>query len=502
MKTSMCMSHRQPLPTRLTLLAALLLLSACTVGPDFQRPAASLSQHYDAQAEQQLGESAPAQHIDMGHTLTGNWWSGFRSPKLDQVMRRAIDGNLELVAADATLRQASAFVAASEGALYPQVDFAASAGRQRTHNAPRAAVANVYGVGPRVAFDLDAFGGNSRRVEQQQAARDLQRHRYEAAYLTLTGDVASQALLLASANAQMQAVETLLANDGKNLDLVRAAHLNGLTTQIDVTLAETRLAQDRTLLPPLAQQRDAARHALSILAGRGPADWIAPDFTLDELALPADIPVSLPSELAHARPDVLQAEAELHIASAAVGVATANLYPHIELSASLTQAASGNGGAALWGFAAGLTAPIFNGGTLKAERQATIDGYYASLARYQQTVIQSFGQVADTLQAINHGSEQQRAQDDALRAGETSLQLNRQAYAQGENSILQVLEAERAYQQALLGQIQVTTARYLDTVRLFVALGGNSVGVLEQTSHHAKSLADNGSDQRSFGEQP
>jgi NodT family efflux transporter outer membrane factor (OMF) lipoprotein len=364
--------------------------------------------------------------------------------------------------------------------LYPQVDFAASAGRQRTHNGPEPVVSNFYGIGPRVAFDLDVFGGNKRAVEQQQALTNLQKHRYEAAWLTLTGDVASQALLLASANAQIQAVETLLANDAKNLDLVRWAQASGSTTQIEISLAETRLAQDRTLLPPLAQQRDAARHALSILAGKGPADWIAPDFSLDEFSLPSNIPVSLPSEMARTRPDILQAESELHIASAAVGVATANLYPHVELSASLMQAASGNGGAALWGFAAGLTAPIFNGGTLKAEREGAVEGYNASLARYQQTVIQSFGQVADTLQALNHGAEQNLAQDDALRAADTSLRLNRQAYAQGETSLLQVLETERAYQQALLGQIQVKTARYLDSVRLFVALGGNSVGVLDQ----------------------
>jgi outer membrane protein TolC len=184
--------------------------------------------------------------------------------------------------------------------------------------------------------------------------------------------------------------------------------------------------------------------------------------------------------MAHGRPDVLQAEAELHMASAAVGVATANLYPHVTLSASLLQAASGNGGAALWGFAAGLAGPIFDGGTLKAERQAAVDGYKATLAGYQQTVISSFGQVADSLQAINHDAEENLAQEDALHAAETSLRLNQQAYAQGENSILQVLETERAYEQALLGQIKVKTAQYLDTVQLYVALGGNSVGAFEQ----------------------
>ena len=244
-------------------------------------------------------------------------------------------------------------------------------------------------------------------------------------------------------------------------------------------------------MPALAQQRDAARHALSILAGKGPGDWIAPDFDLDEFVLPASVPVSLPSEMAHDRPDVLQAEAQLHMASAAIGVATANLYPRVTLSASLAQAASGNGGAALWGFAAGLAGPLFDGGTLEAERQAAVDGYKAALAGYRQTVISSFGQVADTLQAINHDAEEYQAQEQALRAAQTSVQLNRQAYAQGENSILQVLEAERAYQQALLGQLRAKTAQYLDTVQLYVALGGNAVGASEQrlaTREHSGSF--------------
>lgn len=483
MKSNTFVLNRQQFQTTVGAVSALLFLSACTVGPDYKEPPASLSQHYDQQAEQRLGEGGnkvAEQHIELGKKVSGDWWSAFHSPKLDKVVRRAIDGNLELVAADATIRQAASSVAAAEGALYPQVDFGAQAGRQRTHNGPEPTVSNFYSIGPRVGFDLDAFGGTKRLVEQKEAFTSLQKHRYEAAYLTLTGDVASQALLVASANAQMEAVEKLLANDAKNLELVRMAHTNGTTTQIDVSLAETRLAQDRTLLPPLAQQRDSARHALSVLTGKGPADWTAPDFNLAEFALPSSVPVSLPSEMAHDRPDVLQAEAELHMASAAVGVATANLYPHVTLSASLAQAASGNGGAALWSLAAGLAGPIFDGGTLKAERQAAVDGYKATLAGYQQTVIQSFGQVADTLQAINHDSEQNLAQEDALRAAETSFRLNQQAYAQGENSILQVLEAERAYEQALLGRIRVKTAQYLDTVRLYVALGGNSVGASEQ----------------------
>ncbi len=457
------------------------LLSACMVGPDFERPAVPASQHYDAQAEHQLvGTNGPvgAQHVDLDKKTDGDWWSAFGSAKLDQVMRKAIDGNLDLEAADATIAQADEAVAAAGGGLRPQVDFGAQGGRQRASGGSKPSTANFYAVGPQVSFDFDLFGGTRRLIEERAALAELQRHRSDAAYLTVTGDVASQAFLLASARAQIDAVQSLLVDDRKNLELVRTAHTYGSATQIDVALATTQLAQDETLLPPLAQQRDTARHALSILAGKGPADWVAPDFDLSDFALPANLPVTLPSEVARDRPDILEAEAQLHVASAAIGVATADLYPHLQLSASLSQVGPGIG--TLWGVAAALTGPIFHGGTLKANRRASIDSYKASLAGYQQTVVKSLGQVADVLQAINHDSEEYAAQERALNAAETSLRLNREAYRAGEIGALQVLDAERAYQRALIGQIRAKTAQYLDTAQLSIALGGNSSGAFER----------------------
>jgi NodT family efflux transporter outer membrane factor (OMF) lipoprotein len=450
------------------------------VGPDFEKPAAPVSQDYDAQAEHRLGGTdAPAgsQHIDLDEKIDGDWWSAFGSAKLDRVMHQAIDGNLDLEAADATIAQAQEAVAATRGGLSPQLDFGAQAGRERAINEPGPSTGNFYALGPQVSFDFDLFGGTRRLIEQQAALADLQRHRFDAAYLIVTGDVASQAILLASARAQIDAVEILLADDRKNLELVRSAHQVGSTTQVDIALATAQLAQDETLLPPLAQQLDTARHALSALAGKGPADWLAPDFDLSDFALPPNLPVSLPSELARERPDILSAEAQLHAASGAIGVATADLYPHLELSASLSQTGPGIG--TLWGVAAGLTGPIFNGGTLEANRRASIDGYKASLAVYQQTVVKSLVQIADVLQGINHDTEEYAGQERALNAAEVSLRLNREGYRAGEIGMLQVLDAERAYQQALIGQIKAKTALYLDTARLAVALGGNSNGAFE-----------------------
>lgn len=453
----------------------LALLSGCMVGPDFSRPAAPASQHYDIDAERRLsheGDSKGASHIDFDKKADGDWWQIFGSAKLDRVMRQAIAGNLDLEAADATIRQADEAVAATRGSLLPQLDVGAAGGRQRADRAGALATSNFYAVGPQVSFDFDLFGGTRRKVEEQAALAELQRHRFDAAYLTVTGNVASQALLLASARAQIQAVQTLLTNDRKNLELVQTAHRYGSATQVDVALATSQLAQDETLLPPLAQQRDAARHALSVLAGKGPADWVPPDFDLDEFVLPADLPMSLPSELARERPDILEAEAQLHAASAAIGVATADMYPHLQLSASLSQV--GPGGGTLWGLVGGLTGPIFHGGTLQANRRASIDGYDASMADYRQTVVVALGQVADVLQAISHDGEEYAAQQHALDAASTSLRLTQQGYRAGEIGVLQVLDAERTYQRALINHIRATTARHLDTLQLSIALGGNS----------------------------
>ena len=467
---------------------ALALLSACTVGPDFEAPQKPASLHYDQQAESELtapGGVPGVQHISFRQKATGDWWSTFASEKLNDVMRRAISGNLDLAALDATIAEASEAVTAAKGGLYPQVDYGARISRQRTDlpGSPRPLTSSLYAIGPQVSFDLDIFGGTKRLIEQQGALLDLQNHRFEAAYLTLTGDVASQAILEASARAQIAAVQNLLADDRKNIELVRKAYLADSVSQVDVALAESQLSQDQTLLPPLVQQRDAAHHALSVLAGKGPADWAAPDFDLADFVLPLNLPVSLPSELAHDRPDIRGAEAELHAASAAIGVATANLYPHLTLSASLTQAAAGPGslaeaGSTLWSIGAGLAGPIFHGGTLKADRRAAIDDYKATLAQYKQTVVKSLGQVADVLQAINHDGEEYTAQEHALAAAQKSLRLNQEGYRQGETGILQVLDSERAYQQALLGHIRAESARYLDATQLAVALGGNSIGVL------------------------
>ena len=471
------------LSTTLTAAAATLLLGACTVGPDFQRPDAQAPAAYTAAAEPLDSLAGGGQRLASGTNPAADWWSLFGSPELDAAMRQSIAGNRNLAAARATLAQAREAVNASAGALYPQVSLNGGVGRQQ-YGAQFEGPVNFppfsyYAIGPAVSYTLDYTGGERRSVEQQRAQAQAQGFELRAAYLSLTGNVAQQALAMASAQAQIDAVNTLLDEDRKNLQLVQTSFEAGSGTRVDVLSAQSQLANDQTLLPPLRQQLSVARHALAILAGKTPADWSAPDFRLARLQLPQDLPLSLPSELAHQRPDILAAEAQLHAATAAVGVATSRLYPQITLSASAGQQSTNLGhlfdaSSTVWSLAGGLSAPLFDGGTLRAQKRGAEDAMQAALASYQQTVLQSFGQVADVLTALDHDAEQLKAQQQALDSAEASLKLTRESYSVGNVGVLNVLDAERQYQQAQLGYVRAQAQRYQDTVQLFLALGGNT----------------------------
>ena len=255
---------------------------------------------------------------------------------------------------------------------------------------------------------------------------------------------------------------------------MRLAKAAGSATEVDVLHADSQLANDRTMLPPLRQQLAVARHALSVLVGRTPAQWSPPDFDLDGFQAPDHLPVSLPSALARQRPDILAAEADLHAASAAIGVATASRYPDLTLSANLLEQAAYPGGvfhsAATIG--GGLVAPLFHGGTLKAEQAAAEAAFQTARARYEQTVLRAFAQVADVLQALAHDADENTAQRKAVAVAGESLRLTRLSYAAGNVGVLQVLDAQRQYQQARLGAVHAQAQTTLDTAQLFLAMGG------------------------------
>lgn len=465
--------------------AVLLPLAAagCAVGPDFVPPTTPRDAGFLSTPAvfPSAGSADAAQRPQWGAQVADRWWSAFHSTDLDDTVALALAGSPTLDTARATLAAAQQAILVARGGLYPQFDAAASAERSRASlgGAGRSShiVANLLTVGPTINYDLDVFGGVRRQVEAQTALAEFQRDELAAVYLALTGNTVTQALTAASAREQMRAVDDIVAVDRHNVELVEIERQVGKAARSDVLAARSQLAADHALAPPLAQQLSAAEDALAILVGRTPAQWQAPRFDFDMVALPLDVPVMLPSTWLQARPDVRAALAQLHAASAAIGVATAQLYPHVTLSASWTQAAgamgplfeSANG---LWAVAAQLTAPLFHGGALKAQQRQAVDSFDAQLGVYRQTVLQAFGQVADTLRALEHDAEALANEREALDTAQASLQLKQESYRVGTASLVDVLQAQRLYSQARLGYAKAKGQRYVDTTALFMAMGG------------------------------
>ncbi|VTU37257.1 efflux transporter outer membrane subunit [Variovorax sp. PBL-E5] len=466
-------------------LACVAALSGCAAGPDFQRPDPPPAQRYTAEHLQVETASAgddATQHVRFGERPAADWWRLFGSDALDAVVQRALAGNRTLAAAASTLAQAQELAAAQAGTLAPQLSLGASAGRQKygaelLGKQGSEAPFTYFAVGPSVSYTLDYTGGGARSVEQSRALAAYQRRQLDAAHLAVAGNAVMQALRIASLRAQVATVDAILAQDRENLKLVQTAFDAGSVSRLDIVSAQSQLASDTTLLPPLRQQLGVARHALAVVLGQAPAEAALTEPELARLTLPRSLPVSLPSELARRRPDILAAEAQLHAATAAVGVADANLYPHITLSASAGQQAVElshlfDRAGSVWSLAGGLVAPLFDGGTLRAEQRAAVDALHASTANYEQTVLVAFGQVADALQALDDGAGLLQAQAHAQTAAAENLDLTRKSYHEGYVGVLQVLDAERLYQQARLGYVRAEAQRYLDTAQLFLALGG------------------------------
>ena len=458
----------------------------CAVGPNFVRPDPPEVDRYGSDAIPARIESASGdavQHLELGREIAAEWWTLFRSPDLDRLLAQTVAANPTLAAARATLAQAREGVVAAQGGLFPEVDATGGASRERSarsrvsRSSIGSATTNLYSLGLGVSYALDVFGGVRRTIEQEDAFADSQHYELAAAYLTLTGNAVTQAIAIASLRAQLAASEQIVADDEQNLSLVQRKFDAGKAARSDVLTAQTQLAADAALLPPLRQQLAAARHALAVIAGELPARYAPPDFELAAFAPLEEVPVTLPSELVRQRPDILAAESSLHAASAAIGIATADLFPKLALSGSLgtqalTTGALFSGPASAWMIAADATAPIFRGGTLRARRRAAIAAYDASLATYQQTVHEGFQQVADLLSALTHDRESTDAQRTLFDTAHEALRLQRIGYEAGKTDALRLIDAQRSYQRATLDLARVQAQQIQNSALLVVALGG------------------------------
>ena len=464
--------------------ACALLSSGCAVGPDFVRPAPPEADRYTREPPAATTASADglAQRFAPGAELRADWWRLFQSPPLDAAVQQALEHSPTLLAAEASLRQSQDNLRAGAGVFYPQFDAGLGGGRARSapiqQGSPQpGTIFNVVTLSGSISYALDVFGGERRAVEGLGALVDVQRFTGKAAVLALSANVVDTCIARAAYAAQIRATEQLIALETEQLHSIEVQVRAGTAPYANLLSQRSLLAANRALLAPLRQRLSQAEHLLALLEGELPARATPPDIELDSLTLPVDLPVSVPSELVRQRPDILAAEAQLHAASANIGVATAAMYPSFSLGADYGTAGSSVANlfgptGRFWSIGPSITAPLFRGGSLRAERQAAIDAFDVQQANYRQTVLAAFDQVADALQALEHDAQALQAQTEARGAAADALALLQANYRAGLVAYVDVLTADAQYHQATLAWVQAVAQRQQDTVALFAALGG------------------------------
>jgi NodT family efflux transporter outer membrane factor (OMF) lipoprotein len=465
------------------------LLAGCTVGPDFHTPAPPDTQTYTREAPPAAtaaasGAAGAEQRFVAAKRATPEWWKAFGSDTLDRLVDAALRDSPTLASARAKLMEARENYHAQSGATrYPSVDAAVSATRQKVDPAafgitgvPNPGPFTLFDASVSVSYTLDVFGGNRRALEATAAQVDYSAFQFEAARLSIAGNVVSAAIRRASLAQQIALTRRLLDAQERQLSIMEARFRAGGIAQIDLHAQRTLVAQTRASLPPLAAQLDAADHQLAILLGLAPSKADFDGLTLDTLHLPETVPLTLPSTLARERPDIRASEALLHQASANVGVATANLYPSFSLSAGAgTQRTNIHdivNGLNVWNIGLNLTQPLFHGGELRAKQRAASAAYEAALADYQQTVLLALQQVADTLSALQNDARTLQARDDAAREARASLAATEARFTAGGVSRFDLIDSQRQALQTELDRTRAQADRMSDTTALFQSLGG------------------------------
>ncbi|MGA7951754.1 MAG: efflux transporter outer membrane subunit [Thiobacillaceae bacterium] len=476
-------------------LCGAVLAGCAAVGPDFKTPAAPSVSNYLRANSPTTTVSSPgvlgnAQSFVIGQGMPPDWWTSFGSATLDELVSKALLGSPSLAAAEAALRQAREIHAAQAGStLYPTVD--ANLGANRSVFSPASVgqsggsgnVFNLYNAGIAVNYNLDLFGHNRRALEALAAQADYQAFQLAGARLTLAANVVTAAFAQAQLAAQIEATEAILRAQQAQLDIARKRLELGAAAKTDVLTLQTQAEQTAAGIPPLRNQLQQADHLLAVLIGQAPGSADIPRFKLAEFTLPDKLPVVVPSELVRQRPDIQASTALLHAATAQYDVAVSDLYPQINLSASLGTEALTTGalfgpGSMIWSLAGKLAQPLFNAG-LKAGSNAAEAAMEEAGANYKQTVLEGLRNVADALRQLDSDAQRLQAQASADASAQQSLDLVQQQYQLGAASYLQLLTAQQQVQQARIALIAAQAARLADTAALYQAMGG---GVLAKAA--------------------
>ena len=468
--------------------SALMLSAGCAVGPNFKKPAAPAVGSYTATPLRTTTgvrnvAGGEAQRFVQGLDIPGEWWTLFHSQPLNDLIERSLTNNPDLKAAQAALAAARENYLAQKGAFWPGADASFSASRNRTSEeisptpASGALYFDLFTPQVSVSYVPDVFGLNRRTIESLRAQAEQARFAWAATYITLSANVVAAAIQEASLRAQIDATSRLIDVNSNMVQILRNQFDKGYTSRLALAAQESQLAQEKAALPPLLKQLAQQRDQLAVLAGGFPDENLPEKFELASLQLPEELPVSLPSQLVEQRPDVRQAEENLHAASAQIGIAIANRLPNITLTANAGTMALEAGqmfadGSGFWTLAGNVTQPIFEGSALLHRERAAKAAYVQAAEQYRSTVLTAFQNVADTLNALEQDADALKAAAAAADAAKVTLDLTQQQTETGYVNYLALLNAEQAYQQAVINLVQAQANRFADTAALFQALGG------------------------------
>ncbi|MBA2655684.1 MAG: efflux transporter outer membrane subunit [Tatlockia sp.] len=474
------------IPAQLALI--FLILSGCTLGPDFHRAPPPPIKHYTrdklpANTVSTSSLAGKSQFFVNGQDIPAEWWKAFHSKPLNQLIKAALIANPDLQAADAGLRMAQELALAQRAFFYPRVDGNLNVTRQETaHTLTPVVATNSFFytlITPQltISYVPDVFGANRRQVESEEAQVAAQIFQREALILTISSNVALAAIQEAALRAQIRAIKRAIAIGKRQLSMLQEEHEAGEIGLEGVSAQQALLAQLKTLLPSLKLQLAKQHHLLAILCGQFPSEQLFNRFELGKLTLPQKLPVSLPSILVQQRPDIRAAEAQAHAAAALIGVAKAQRFPGILLTATGGSAAYNIGSlfepsTLFWALTANVAQPIYNAGLLKHKQRAAEAAYLQADAKYRSVVLSAFQDVADTLKAIQYNALNLKASQAAVKAAKRSLDIAQIQWQAGSVGYLAVLIAEQAYQQSLISLITSQANRFSSSIALFQALGG------------------------------
>lgn len=465
-------------------------LVACSVGPDYKQPNAPVATKYTSTKLPQNTVSTPSatsagksQHLNTAQQVPENWWYLFHSPQINELVQQGLNNSPDLASAKATLQEAQDTFKAEVGNLMlPAIDFGADASRNRNSPIQFGSesvnnIFNLYSATGQITYDIDLWGKNRRTLEGYQAQVDYAQYELEGAYLSLSSNIVTTAISIASTERQINVTKEIITAERKILKITQQQYNDGGIAYQSVLLQQTQLAQTQASLPPLQSALAQENHALAVLVGKPTSQQKLPIINLDKIILPTNLPVTLPSSLVAQRPDIQASSALLHVASANIGVAIANILPDLTLSGDYGYTSLSTGdlftkNKNIWSYGAGLTQPIFHGGGLIYAKNAVESAYNAALGNYQQIVLMAFQNVADALTNLTIDAVAYKRNYQAAKSAKNTFIVTKQQFNLGGVNYLSLLDSQEQYLQTQLQLIKAQATRYSDTVALYQALGG------------------------------